>query len=102
MEPSNSLTVTVNNAVRIAECLVRQYTDHDIVKYDPTLAGALDQLRELLHQHRYASAQHRPQGLTTIEWIEQTLQQLIAQTQHCLAQLTTDQQQTLLNTVNQK
>lgn len=86
----------LGNVMPIAKRLLNTDICACLVKHDSKFALEVKHLCDLLHRYRYATAQDRPQGFSTIEWVEQLGKELVQQTQHCLEQLTDTIQQELL------
>ncbi len=88
-------TISLNNAAIIAQRILDSDISgmliHDYKKYELDI----EHLRECLHAYRYGLVQNRPQEIPIIDWIEQCGQQLIQQTERCIAQLTDDTKKTL-------
>jgi len=94
------VNIHLGNVTLIAQQLLNADVSTLLIHDDKKFDLDIQHLRELLHTYRYASAQQRPQGFSTIDWIEQIANELLQQTQYCLEQLTTKAQRQLSEQVN--
>ena len=83
--------------MRMASCLLTIDISEVRVEYHEKFVLEIASLKDMLHEYADLTKQHMPFGLSTIDWVEQTLQQLMAQTRYCLEQLTQETQQRLIN-----
>jgi len=88
--------IRINNVTYIAKQLLHTDICDALIQHDAKFALDIQQLKALLHRYAYATANERPKGVSTIEWVEQLGQELIRRTQHCVEQLSEKAQHQLL------
>lgn len=89
--------IRIHNVTYITKQLLHTDICHVLIQRNAKFALDIQHLKELLHRYTYATVEKRPEGVSTIEWVEQLGQELILHTQHCVEQLPEKKQHQLLS-----